>query len=415
MALVDQHQAVAAQVGQFPEHPAHRQHAGAHPVAFAVVLPHRDEVPGAEDQRLQPVVVLEHPRQRGGHEGLAQADDVADDHAAPPVQVVRGDLHGGGLEVEEPVSEVPGNAELRQPGPRLLRQVVRHLDVDVMRRDRFLPRPAPPDDRGQLVRYVDAPAVVPALLEPRRELFAGVVVEHVDVELALTGQPGLREVAAAQIPDHRVGRVGPEQQVELGVQRMPEKQLHHDLPRPYLPRQPPQARLVLVGRGAERQLLPELLGQLLLQPQRRLVVERRPVGRQAPGRPQLLVRQPLHADEDAAAAAFAAGPALDVVVYRPPAPKIEIPDAEVGPVGHAHRFGQRRPEMLRDVVEDAGHARSRKLPAAAMTVKIEPVRPGARFRAAARLRLPALSAAGPADSARSRGRPPAGRRRGARG
>ena len=232
VALVDQHQAVAAQVGQFLKHPAHRQDAGAHPVPLPVVLPHGDEVPGAEDQRLQPVVVLEHPRQRGGHEGLAQADDVADDHAAPPVQVVRGDLHGGGLEVEEPGAEVPGDAEPGQPGPRLLRQVVRHLDVDVMRRNRFLPRPAPPDDRGQLVRHVDAPAVVPALLEPRRELFARVVVEHVDVELALTGQPGLREVAAAQIPHRRIGRVRPEQQVKLGVQGMAEKQLHHDLPRP---------------------------------------------------------------------------------------------------------------------------------------------------------------------------------------
>ena len=185
VALVDQHQAVAAQVRQICEHPAHRQHTGAHPVPLAVVLPHGDEVLRADDQRLQPVVVLEHARQRGGHEGLAQPDDVADEHAAPLVQVMRGDLHGRRLEVEKLVAEVPGNAKLGQAGSRLLRQVVGDLDVDVMGRNQLLSCPALLDDCGQLVRDVDAPAVVPTLLEPGDEFLAGVAVEHVDVELTL--------------------------------------------------------------------------------------------------------------------------------------------------------------------------------------------------------------------------------------
>ena len=51
----------------------------------------------------------------------------------------------------------------------------------------------------------------------------------------------------------------------------------------------------------------------------------------------------------------AAGPFLDVDINRPPAQKIEIPDAEIGPVGDGHRFRQSGPEVLRNVVENARH------------------------------------------------------------
>ena len=314
VALVDQHQAVAAQVRQIREHAAHRQHAGAHPVPFAVVLPHGDEVLRADDQRLQPVVVLEHARERGGHEGLAQPDDVADEHAAPLVQMMRGDLHGRRLEVEKLVAEVARNAKLGQAGPRLLRQVVGDLDVDVMGRNQSLARPALLDDRGELVRDVDAPTAVPAVLEPAGELLAGVLIEHVHVELALKRQSGLREVAAAQVRHRGADQVRAEQQIEPGMEGMPEKEPDHHLPCPDLPRQLPQAGLVLIRRRAEGQLLAELLGQSLLEPQRRLIVELKPVGRQRTGRPWLLVRQPLHADEDAAAVAETARPSVYVSI-----------------------------------------------------------------------------------------------------
>jgi len=44
-------------------------------------------------------------------------------------------------------------------------------------------------------------------------------------------------------------------------------------------------------------------------------------------------------------------------------------DAEVGPVGDAHRLGQSRPEALLDVVEDAGHASVAKVPTGRRPVK----------------------------------------------
>ena len=64
----------------------------------------------------------------------------------------------------------------------------------------------------------------------RCELVAGVVVEHVDVQLALLREAATGQVAAAEVADDRVDRVGPEEQVELGVQRVAEEQLDDDLP-----------------------------------------------------------------------------------------------------------------------------------------------------------------------------------------
>ena len=117
---------------------------------------------------------------------------------------------GGDLVIEQAIAELGRNAELGQAGARLLRQVVGHLDVDVVRRERRLARPAFLDDLHQLGGDVDAPAVVPAIFEPFGELVGGVVVEHVHVEFALIRQAGEREIAAAEIADDRVDRVGPE-------------------------------------------------------------------------------------------------------------------------------------------------------------------------------------------------------------
>ncbi len=65
-------------------------------------------------------------------------------------------------------------------------------------RERLFTRPAFLDDLDQFIGDVDAPAVAPAILEPLGELLRGVVIEHIDVQFALLGQAGKREVAAAQ-------------------------------------------------------------------------------------------------------------------------------------------------------------------------------------------------------------------------
>ena len=72
-----------------------------------MVLPHADKVLGAEDEGFQGVRrVLEHAGESGRHEGFAEADHVADDDTAAFLQVAGGDLHGGGLEVEERIAEI---------------------------------------------------------------------------------------------------------------------------------------------------------------------------------------------------------------------------------------------------------------------------------------------------------------------
>ena len=88
------------------------------------------------------MVVLKYARQGGCHERLAQPDHIADDDAAPSVEVVCGDLHGSRLKVEQFVVEVFWYAKFRQAGSRFLRQMVRHFDVDLVGRDQLFARPA---------------------------------------------------------------------------------------------------------------------------------------------------------------------------------------------------------------------------------------------------------------------------------
>ena len=172
-----------------------------------------------------------------------------------------GDLHGRRLVIEQPVAEDGGDLELVEAGAGLTREVPRHLQVDVVRRNQLLARPALLDDLRQLLGDVDAVGVVPTILEPGGELVGGVLVQHVDVQLALSGKAGERQVATPQIGDLRDERVVAVEEVELGVQRMAEEQLDDDLAGTELGREPLQPSLVLVSRRADGQLLPHLLRQ----------------------------------------------------------------------------------------------------------------------------------------------------------
>ena len=133
--FVDQYQPVAPGfLWQLIDDPRQRQHLGVQAVAVDVVLPHWHQVLGADDEGFGVIVVFEDLGQRRGHHRLAQAHHVADQHATALVEVVRGDLDGGGLEVEQRAVEDRGNAEFREPGPRFLREVVGHLQIDVIGR-----------------------------------------------------------------------------------------------------------------------------------------------------------------------------------------------------------------------------------------------------------------------------------------
>jgi len=87
----------------------------------------------------------------------------------------------------------------------------------VVRRDQPFGGPTLFDDLHQLVGDVQAPAVVPAVLEPPAQLLRRVGLEHIHVQLALLRQPGQRQVAAAQIADDRVDGIAAVEQIKLGV------------------------------------------------------------------------------------------------------------------------------------------------------------------------------------------------------
>ncbi len=159
MAFVDEHKTIAAQVRKFALDVCHRQDFGSQPILLAVVLPHRHQVLRAEDEGFDAVVILEDPGQGRCHQGLPEADDIADYDAATFVEMMCGDLDSRLLELEQSVAEVGGNAELVETGASFLGQVIRHLHIDVIGRNRLRSRPTGVDDLDQFLRDVDAEAV----------------------------------------------------------------------------------------------------------------------------------------------------------------------------------------------------------------------------------------------------------------
>jgi len=57
------------------------------------------------------------------------------------------------------------------------------------------------------------------------------VVEHINIKFALFGEAGEREIAGAKKTGDRIVRVGTEAQIELGVERVAQMELHDYLAR----------------------------------------------------------------------------------------------------------------------------------------------------------------------------------------
>ena len=119
--------------------------------------------------------------------------------------------------------------------------------------------------------------------------------------------------------------------------------------------QAPKAPFIRIGRCADAELIAELLGQCFLHPERRGVVHAGMAFGQAHGGAEVFFRKRLHADQQSAAVAFAAGPPLDVIMEFPPSAKIEITDTKVRTVADGKRFLQSRQQRLVDVVKDTWH------------------------------------------------------------
>jgi hypothetical protein len=217
-------------------------------------------------------------------------------------------------------------------------------------------RPAFVNDLDEFLGDVHAPAVVPAVVEPLFEFLRGVVVEHVHVEFALLGEAGEGEVAGAEEGGDGVVGVGAKAEVELGVERMAEEELHHELARLELGGEAAQARLVFVGRCAQGELGAELFGELALEADDELVADSVLVGQEAVGGAEFVLGQALHADEQAALLPRATGPVFDERVDGFPATEVEVADTEVCALGDGEGFPQGGQEVESDVVEDAGHS-----------------------------------------------------------
>src|SRR6185369_4422051 len=158
----------------------------------------------------------------------------AEEHAPALVEVVGCDLDGRLLERQKLVAKVLGDLELGQTRPRLLGEMVDHLEIDEVGRVDLFPGPALVDGLQELLGDVEAEAVVPALLEPAGELGARVVIQHVYVELPLLDEAGEGEIAASYEADRGTDGVGAEEEVELGVEGMAHVELDEQLARPDL-------------------------------------------------------------------------------------------------------------------------------------------------------------------------------------
>lgn len=149
------------------------------PIFLAIIVPHLDQVLGTDDQRIEPIVVVKDSRQCGGHQRLAQTNYIADQHAVALVDMMRRNFDCRRLKLEEFVAELAWNSELGNARARLLREMVRHVHIDMVRRNRFLARPRLLDDFHQLFRNVQAPMLTKFLRESLSQAQRGLVVNLV--------------------------------------------------------------------------------------------------------------------------------------------------------------------------------------------------------------------------------------------
>ena len=159
--------------------------------------------------------------QGAGHHRLAQAHHIAEQHAFALVERMRRLLDRRRLIVQQLLFEFARQADLAQARPRLAREMPGDLDVKLPGgRQSLAGSPALLDDIDQVVRNVDAPAVMPAFVEPGLQLGAGILVGELGVQLALALQAGQGEVAAAEESQGRRIVIVAADKVELGVQRI---------------------------------------------------------------------------------------------------------------------------------------------------------------------------------------------------
>ena len=133
------------------------------------------------------------------------------------------------LELKKLVPEILRDAIPNDPLPRLLREVIGHFDVYMMRRNWLGPCPALINDVRNFVGNIKTPFVAPSVVKPFGELLSGIAVRHIHVQLALLGQTRKREIAATQVAIDRTHRIVPKEQVKFRVKRVTKVQFNNHL------------------------------------------------------------------------------------------------------------------------------------------------------------------------------------------
>ena len=268
--------------------------------------------------------------------------------------MVRSDLNGLCLELEKRVSEITGNGKLRDAGLSFARQVVRHLQIDEVGRDWLFARPAFVDDFRQLGGDVQTEGVLPTVLEPLLELQTGVVVEYIQVELALLRQARHCEVAATEEPRDGVVDVVAVMQVELRMEGVSEEQLNYELAGLELGAKAAKGCFVAICGSTEGQLAAKRFRHARAELCRSPVVDGVIAFGKTKGTAEVFLVGRLHSDEQPALFARATVPSFHVRVERLPTPQVEVTNTVVGVGGSAKRFLECAHQMGRnDVVEDS--------------------------------------------------------------
>ena len=112
-----------------------------HVVGVEVLLPHLDEVLGAEDERGVAVLLAQHQRRGDGGQGLAEADHVAEHRAATVVDAPCERLDGVDLVFEQLLAHRRRKAVLDEALPHVAGQVPADLQEDLVRGEAALAGP----------------------------------------------------------------------------------------------------------------------------------------------------------------------------------------------------------------------------------------------------------------------------------
>ncbi|OIQ73972.1 hypothetical protein GALL_443860 [mine drainage metagenome] len=181
------------------------------------------------------------------------------------------------------------------------------------------------------------------------------MVQHIDIKLALFGKTRKCEIAAADKAGDWIVGIFAEQQVQLGMKRIRQKQADLYLTFTQLSGETLQAFFIGRCRQAESNLLSKLCSKLVFDVAGASVVD------QVVGTGKLvknfdfILRGALHPDQHTADLTCVTLPVFKQVVDCPPATQIKVTDAKVRPLGYRQRGAKNFEELLLDVVEYSWH------------------------------------------------------------